>query len=64
MEGEVTGRVGISRNSTPGRGKGLCKCHEVRLSLVMFEEQQGEARVAGTERARGRAERGDAERCW
>lgn len=44
MEGEVTGHVGVSRNSTPGRGKGLCECHEVRLSLAVSEEQQAEAR--------------------
>lgn len=43
MEGEVTGHGGVSRNSTPGRGKGLCECHEVRLSLAVSEEQQAEA---------------------
>ena len=43
MDGEVTGHGGVSRNSTPGRGKGLCECHEVRLSLAVSEEQQAEA---------------------
>lgn len=54
MEGEITGHVGVSRNSTPGRGKGLCGCHEVRLSLAVSEEQQAEARLAGTGGMRGR----------
>lgn len=44
--------VGIWRKCTPGRGKGLSKRCEVGLSLVVFEEQQGEARIAGTEGAR------------
>lgn len=31
---EVVGHVGIWRKSTAGRGKGLCKCCEVGLSLA------------------------------